>query len=88
MSRSKWKGPYVNSTLWQQLGLKNKEFNTFSRNSCIVPQFVNFNIKVHNGKSFINLLITKDMIGHKLGEFVPTRKKFSFKKKKSKWVKK
>ena len=82
MSRSKWKGPYIDSTIWQQLDLKNKEISTFSRNSCIVPQFINLNIKVHNGKSFTNILVTKDMIGHKLGEFAPTRKKFSFKKKK------
>lgn len=82
MSRSKWKGLYVDPILWQQINSKKKELNFFTRNSCIIPQFVNLNIKVHNGKSFINLLITKDMIGHKLGEFVPTRKKFSFKKKK------
>ena len=82
MSRSKWKSPYVNSIIWSQIHEKKKDLKLFSRNSYILPQFIDLNFKVHNGKSFINLLITKNMIGHKFGEFVPTRKKFSFKKKK------
>lgn len=82
MSRTKWKGPYINSKIWEQLVLKKKELKFFCRNSCIIPKFVGLNFKIHNGKSFINLLITEKMIGHKLGEFIPTKKKFSFKKKK------
>jgi small subunit ribosomal protein S19 len=82
MSRSKWKSPYIESTIWHQIHEKKKHLKIFSRNSYILPQFINLNFKVHNGKSFINLSITKNMIGYKFGEFVPTRKKFSFKKNK------
>ena len=84
MSRAKWKGPYIDSNILIKKISKNKHITTNSRNTTIIPKFVGLNFKIHNGKSFINLLITEKMIGHKLGEFIPTKKKFSFKKKKLK----
>ena len=91
MSRAKWKGPYVYNQLLQDINennhaKKNKtylpEIYTLSRSSTIIPNFVGNIINVYNGKTFSKLKITETMIGKKLGEFSPTRKKFSFKKKK------
>lgn len=77
MSRSKWKGPYSN--------LKNIEnLNLISRNSKIIPKFLGLTFKIYNGKNFLELTVSENMIGYKFGEFVFTRGKFSFKKKKSK----
>lgn len=86
MSRAKWKGPYVsNKLLFDCNNDKNKNYKeevfTMSRTSTIIPFLVGFTLNVHNGKSFSKILITENMIGKKLGEFAPTRKKFSFKKK-------
>ena len=83
MSRAKWKGPSLKNNLVSNIN-KNESFeiNTSSRNSTIVPSFVGTTINVHNGKTFIKIKITENMIGRKLGEFSPTRKKFSFKKQK------
>lgn len=82
MPRSKWKGPYVDNQLLQSL--KNYKLNniifTKSRNSTIIPSFVNKTFNVYNGKIYQKLTITEEMVGYKLGEFVPTRKNFSFKK--------
>lgn len=82
MTRSKWKGPYVDNHLLQSL--KNYKLNkiifTKSRNSTIIPAFVNKTFNVYNGKIYQKLAITEEMVGYKLGEFVPTRKNFSFKK--------
>lgn len=75
--RAKWKGPYVN--LKQK---KNSYVLEASRDSLIVPKFVNKTFEVHNGKNCVLLNITEDMIGHKFGEFVFTRKKHKYKKKK------
>ena len=63
---------------------------TVSKNSVILPKFVGFTLQAYNGKTFIDIKIVNEMIGHKLGEFVPTRKYFSYKKKKKKkkWAKK
>ena len=61
-----------------------KEIVTTSRASSIIPCFVGLSLNVHNGKNFSKINITENMIGKKLGEFVPTRSKFSFKKKKLK----
>ena len=85
MSRSKWKGPYVNPKLLKisitnQFNLKN-EIKTLSRNTEIIPKFVGMILQIYNGKTFLKIKITYEMIGHKLGEFSITRKKFSFKKK-------
>jgi len=81
MSRSKWKGPYVHAELFLKY---NKDVFTKSRSSLIVPSFIGKTFYIHNGKNFLKLLITEDMIGKKLGEFSPTRKNFTFKKKKLK----
>ena len=61
-----------------------EEIFTYSRSSTILPYFVGQIINVHNGKSFSKIKVTENMIGKKLGEFSPTRKKFSFKQKKLK----
>jgi len=84
MARSKWKGPYINKKLLELIKnyKKNKQIFTNSRNSTIIPIFVNKTINVHNGKIYQKLKIIENMVGYKLGEFVPTRKNFSFKKNK------
>lgn len=88
MARSKWKGPYIEKNLFTTLNFKstnlNNEIITFSRKSFITPKFIGLSFKIYNGKTFIKLIITEDMVGYKLGEFVPTRKKFTFKNKKKK----
>lgn len=82
MKRSKWKGIYVNP---KNFNRNNEALTPFiSRNSCIVPNFVDKVFKVHSGKSFKEIKITKDMLGHKFGEFFKTRAEFAFKKKKKK----
>ncbi|MCX7954967.1 MAG: 30S ribosomal protein S19 [Bacteroidales bacterium] len=78
MSRSLKKGPYVYYKLMrkvikmQQSG-KKEEIITWSRASMITPEFVGLTIKVHNGRRFIPVYITENMVGHRLGEFAPTR---------------
>ncbi len=75
MSRSKWKGPYLEKSI---LSHKRSQKNT-SKNSEVVPRFIGFEFFIYNGKNFSKLLVNENMIGHKFGEFVLTRKKFSFK---------
>ena len=78
MSRSVWKGPFVDGYLLNKAeeshasGRKNV-IKTWSRRSTILPQFVGVTFGVHNGQKFIPVLVTENMIGHKLGEFAPTR---------------
>ncbi len=78
MARSLKKGPYVHLSLLKKVN-KNVEDNkkevikTWSRSSMIIPDFVGQTIAVHNGKQFIPVYITENMVGHKLGEFSPTR---------------
>ena len=78
MARSVWKGPYFDITLFKKIK-KSKEENskspikTWSRRSTVIPDFVGMTISVYNGKSFIPVYVTEDMVGHKLGEFSPTR---------------
>ena len=78
MARSVWKGPYFDITLFKKVK-KSKEENskspikTWSRRSTIIPDFVGVTLSVYNGKSFIPVFVTEDMVGHKLGEFYPTR---------------
>jgi small subunit ribosomal protein S19 len=78
MSRSAAKGPFVDDHLFKKVR-KQKEsgarqpIQTWSRRSTIVPEFVGHTFMVHNGKTFNNVYITEDMVGHKLGEFAPTR---------------
>jgi small subunit ribosomal protein S19 len=83
MSRVKWKGPYIQKNIIQSIFLKEniKEIKTYSRKSIITPKLIGLNFLIHNGKSFLKLKISEEMIGHKLGEFSPTRKTFTFKKK-------
>lgn len=80
MSRSVWKGPFVDQYLLNKYatplrkGVKRRKISrVWTRRSTILPQFVGSTIEIHNGKKFFNLTITEDMIGHKLGEFSLTR---------------
>ncbi len=78
MSRSLKKGPFVEEKLFNRIVAMNNSGNkqiikTWSRASTIYPEFVGHTIAVHNGKSHISVFITEDMVGHKLGEFSPTR---------------
>ena len=78
MARSLKKGPYVFDRLLkkvQELNNSGKKevIKTWSRRSTIFPDFIGHTIAVHNGKEFIPVYITEDMVGHKLGEFAPTR---------------
>jgi small subunit ribosomal protein S19 len=78
MSRSLKKGPYIHYKLEQrvleaQKSGKKVTLKTWSRASVITPDFVGLNIAVHNGNKFIPVYITENMVGHKLGEFSPTR---------------
>ncbi len=75
------KGNFIEKNIIKNL-TKNKSLKTFSRNSVIISSLINKTIFVYNGQKFFKILITDAMVGHKLGEFSPTRKKFSFKKKK------
>jgi small subunit ribosomal protein S19 len=93
MSRSKWKIPYIDNFLLKQVfekkiskPIKKRSglVKTYSRSSVINSDFVGLKIKIHNGKEFKPILISSDMIGHKLGEFVFTRARYEFKKKKKK----
>lgn len=78
MSRSLKKGPYVDVRLMEKVADKKPAsagvINTWARNSQIAPEFVGFTFGVHNGKTHVPVLITEDMVGHRLGEFSPTKK--------------
>ena len=78
MARSVKKGPYVEASLVKKIERLNERnekrvFKTWSRASTITPDFVGHTIAVHNGNKFIPVYITENMVGHKLGEFAPTR---------------
>jgi small subunit ribosomal protein S19 len=78
MGRSLKKGPYVNERLLgkvekQQRTGSREPIKTWARDCTIVPDFIGHTFMVHNGKNFIKLFVTEDMVGHKLGEFSPTR---------------
>ena len=78
MSRSLKKGPYVDPKLYakvakQQEGGGSQPITTWSRACTIVPEFVGVTFMVHNGKQHLKVLVSEDMVGHKLGEFAPTR---------------
>ncbi len=78
MSRSLKKGPFVDPKLWEKVqkakGAKRTEIKTWSRDSTIFPEMIGLTFLVHNGKNFITVKVTENMVGHKLGEFAPTRK--------------
>jgi len=79
MTRSIWKGPFVD------FNVLHKPFTVqtriWSRRSTVLPQFVGQKVQIHNGKTFVSLDITEDMVGHKFGEFAMTRKRAVHKKK-------
>lgn len=81
MSRVNWKGPYVTNSLLEEIKDYKKDIKTTSKNSTILPKFIGFTLKIYNGKTFTIIKIIDEMVGHKLGEFVSTRKQFSYKKK-------
>ena len=78
MSRSKKKGPFIQERLLERVRIMNsrnekKVVKTWSRASTISPEFVGHTLAVHNGNKFIPVYISENMVGHKLGEFAPTR---------------
>ena len=78
MSRSLKKGPFVDVPLLEKVEVMNragekKVIKTWSRRSTVIPEMVGHTIAVHNGKKFIPVYVTENMVGHKLGEFAPTR---------------
>jgi len=78
MSRSLKKGPFVDVPLLEKIEVMNrggekKVIKTWSRRSTVIPEMVGHTIAVHNGKKFIPVYVTENMVGHKLGEFAPTR---------------
>jgi len=75
MARSIKKGPFVDETLLRKVreGGGGKIIKTWSRRSTIIPEMVGLTIGVHNGKKFFPIFITEEMVGHKLGDFSPTR---------------
>ncbi|CUH95153.1 hypothetical protein P22_1223 [Propionispora sp. 2/2-37] len=78
MSRSTKKGPYVHESLLKKVDALNekndkKVIKTWSRSSTILPSFVGHTIAIHDGRKHVPVFVTEDMVGHKLGEFAPTR---------------
>lgn len=78
MARSVWKGPFVDGYLLKKAEAarqsgRNDAIRTWSRRSTILPQFVGLTFAVYNGRKFIPVLVNESMVGHKLGEFAPTR---------------
>jgi len=78
MSRSVWKGPFVDPSLLKKVEKLKSQSNptpikTWSRKSTIIPEFIGISFLIHNGKKFIPIKISEEMVGHKLGEFSPTR---------------
>ena len=75
MSRSLKKGPYVDERLLTKVerNLRKEPIKTWSRDCTIVPEFVGITFLIHNGRQFMKLYVTEDMVAHKLGEFAPTR---------------
>ena len=78
MPRSLKKGPYVDAKLMKKIDLMNEKnernvIKTWARRSTIIPEFIGHTLAVHNGRKFIPVYVTENMVGHKLGEFSPTR---------------
>jgi small subunit ribosomal protein S19 len=79
MARSAWKGPNINEKLYKKVvaslaSKSTQQIKTWARSCDIIPDFIGAVIAVHNGKAHIPVFITENMVGHKLGEFAPTRK--------------
>ena len=78
MARSVKKGPYIQPCLMRKIDTESgpdsrKVIKTWSRRSTILPEFVGYTFAVHNGRKFVPVFVTENMVGHKLGEFAPTR---------------
>ncbi len=78
MPRSVWKGPFVDGYLLKKAEAshaegRRKPIKTWSRRSTVMPQFVGLTFQVHNGHKFVPVIVNEDMVGHKLGEFAPSR---------------
>ena len=78
MARSVWKGPFVDGFLLKKADAvrasgRNEVIRTWSRRSTVLPHFVGLTFGVYNGKKFLPVLVTENMVGHKFGEFAPTR---------------
>jgi small subunit ribosomal protein S19 len=78
MGRSQKKGPYIDPKLLEKVEAvrrsgERKPIKTWSRRSTVIPEFVGQTFSVHNGNKFISIFVTENMVGHKLGEFAPTR---------------
>jgi small subunit ribosomal protein S19 len=78
MARSVKKGPYIDEKLLKRVGQMNrtgdkKVLRTWARRCTVIPEFVGHTLAVHNGNKFIPIYVTENMVGHKLGEFAPTR---------------
>ncbi len=78
MTRSTRKGPFVDASLVKKVlkaktDKKGEAIKTWSRRSMVIPEFIGHTIAVHNGKKFVSVFVTEDMVGHYLGEFSPTR---------------
>ncbi|MCB5230473.1 MAG: 30S ribosomal protein S19 [Candidatus Cloacimonas sp.] len=89
MARSVKKGPFVDDHLYQKVQKLNEEnkkqvIKTWSRRSTVLPDFIGHTFAVHNGKKFVPVFVTENMVGHKLGEFSPTRTYRGHKEKKKK----
>ena len=92
MSRSKWKHPFVHRSVRKKVkrikemqstsNSKRFRIKTMSRNSQITKDFIDMSFMVHDGRDFRPIIVTEDMVGHKFGEFVYTRQRYSYKKKK------
>ena len=85
MARAVWKGPFVEESLMKKVDKykvdpKKIPIKTWSRKSTIIPDFVGVSFLIYNGKKFIPITVSEDMVGHKLGEFAPTRTFFGQKK--------
>jgi len=78
MVRSVWKGPFVEGSLLKKAEASRSSgrhdvIKTWSRRSTILPEFLGFTFLVHNGRKFVAVFVTENMVGHKIGEFAPTR---------------
>ena len=83
MARAVWKGPFVEQSLIkkvekQKIETNKKPIKTWSRKSTIIPDFIGISFLIYNGKKFISITVSEDMVGHKFGEFAPTRQFFFF----------
>jgi small subunit ribosomal protein S19 len=90
MARSVWKGPFLDYHLFKKLrkvGLskksrthkRQKQVTLWSRRSVIIPHIIGFKVNLYNGKKFIPFIISEEMVGHKMGEFAPTRSRVTHK---------